>query len=554
MGTRQFTTESLSAVLLALAVTTLPIASCDSSSSTRRQDAGAGGMLAMGGHSGTDAGGAMTTTGGIAGVGGKPGSGGMTTDGGAGGRSGMGGNTAGAGGSSGGAGGLDAAADAHECIITDAGCVAGIVLDGYGCPVCAPPPSGTDGSNDTNGRDGAGGTGGKAEAGVDGANLDGTGADKGEQEVPLDAARSPDGQVDARTLVVPCPGNASAPIWSEQYACGTCESDMGYPLACVDGQLACATSYVGSSGNVIHVPHGQYVVAKEDVMTRTGRCAYLATYDFPGFVLADPSTVVTDRDSALPLVLRAVSSSPQVRPAFSKIFEDRSKGETAIRSLVTLTDMTKNSSVAYTIGIPTEDPSSAVESLTLQPAAPLAANTWYRVTVHPAETQHLVNCHTFDRTSLAWLQTPETTDLYTYSRPMVADMAIASKGDAKGYVQFDFTEWLSSTDLTAHPAATVAVDGVELSGCISPYACSGSTPTQVGSLRLNLQAIPTAFTEIVLRVPHAIKSIKGGTILDGTVGNPHAKIDGDWAVYTFKAAGMVLTDSNLVRRWYHDGI
>jgi hypothetical protein len=49
--------------------------------------------------------------------------------------------------------------------------------------------------------------------------------------------------------------------------------------------------------------------------------------------------------------------------------------------------------------------------------------------------------------------------------------------------------------------------------------------------------------------------ITRGTYLlpDGTKDNPHVTIDGDFAVYTFKAADMVLADSNLVKRWYYSG-
>jgi hypothetical protein len=475
------------------------------------------------------------------GAGGQPGTGGgVGTGGGSGGRGGSGGSSK-----------VDAATDGHQCIITDVECTYGTVRDAYGCPVCAPPPSSDGGANDAVGKDGAGEGKGRPDAGADVA--DGAGADRAQVDTALDSPQQSDGQADAKGLVLPCPADASVPIWNDKYACGRCESDMGYALACVDGQLACATSYVGTSGNVIQVPPGNYVVAKQDVMTWTGQCAYLATYDDPGFILFDPPAIITDRDPTLPLVLQAVSSSPaRNRATFGSIFADRAKGESAIRSLVTLTDMTNNSSVAYTIGTPIEDPGTEVESLTLQPSPPLTANTWYRVTVYPAETQHLVSCHTFSRT-WAWLQAPETSDFYTYSRPMVFGMSITPKSDTKGYVQIDFSEWLSGSDLSAHPAATIAVDGVELSGCISPYPCSGSTPAKVGWLRLDLQVIPTVFTEMVLRIPHAIKAIKGGTLLDGTVGNPYVKVDGDWAVYTFKAADMVLTDDGLVRRWYYVG-
>ena len=136
---------------------------------------------------------------------------------------------------------------------------------------------------------------------------------------------------------------------------------------------------------------------------------------------------------------------------------------------------------------------------------------------------------------------------------MVSEMYIPYKDGTKGYIAFRFTEPFAAADLGANPAAVIAVDGVALSGCMMPYACSGSSGQPAYELRLDLAVVPTSFTEITLRVPHALKSVGGGTILDGTKDNPYVTIDGDFAVYTFKAADMVLTDSNLVKRWYYSG-
>jgi hypothetical protein len=352
---------------------------------------------------------------------------------------------------------------------------------------------------------------------------------------------------------VPCSGDPSTPVWDSTYRCGICESDMFYPLVCVDGHFACATSYVGNSGAVITVPSGLYVVNLSDVMSRTGQCAYLAPMGYPGFVLENPSSLTSSRDPLLPLTLRAVSASSQVRPTFDWLRSDRTNAERAIRTLVTLTDMTKGAPVEYSIGEPVMNSSSETESVALQPTS-LVANNWYRVTVFPAETQQLIHCHTYTRDSSSWLTQPETTDFYTYSRPMVGTMAVVAKDGAKGYVTFNFTESLVAGDLAANPTATIAVDGVMLSGCPQPYACSGSTSARTGVIRLDLQTIPTAFTAITLRIPHAIKSVNGGTIRDGTLDNPHAKIDGDWAVYTFEAKDMVSADDGTTMRWNHVGM
>jgi hypothetical protein len=136
---------------------------------------------------------------------------------------------------------------------------------------------------------------------------------------------------------------------------------------------------------------------------------------------------------------------------------------------------------------------------------------------------------------------------------MVADMFIPDKGGGKGYFQFDFTEPLVAEDLAAYPMAVVTVDGVELSGCPTPYPCAGGASSGAAAIRLDVTALPTSFTTVTLRIPHAIHSTGGGTILSGTAGNPHATVEGDFAVYTFKAADLVLTDNNSVKRWFYAG-
>jgi len=131
---------------------------------------------------------------------------------------------------------------------------------------------------------------------------------------------------------------------------------------------------------------------------------------------------------------------------------------------------------------------------------------------------------------------------------MVSQMFVADKG-GKGYLQFAFTETLLAADLAATPMAVVAVDGVVQPGCPMPYACSGVPSGSPSEIRLEVQAVPQSFTQISLRIPHAIKSVGGGSILDGSADDPNVVIDGDFAVYTFEAADMVLTDNDRVKRW-----
>lgn len=347
----------------------------------------------------------------------------------------------------------------------------------------------------------------------------------------------PDGDGANGAPLVPCAGDSG--VSDSRYVCGSCRSDAYFPVVCTNGYLACPTSAAGV---------GMYVVDKYD----PGQCAYMATYYYPGFGLADPAqSLTTARDPALPLALRAMNLLGRPPYTFAALFQDRALGESAIRSLVTVTDMTNNAPVAYAIGNPSKSAAGYDETLPLTPVSPLAANTWYRATIYPAETQQFVQCHTFSRSPSKQLTALETTDFYTYSRPMVGQMFVAYKNGTTGYLDFLFTEQLAAADLAANPAAVVFVDGVALSGCMMPYACSGISGQPAYDLRLDLAVVPTSFTEITLRVPHALKSVGGGTILDGTKDNPHVTIDGDFAVYTFKAADMVLTDSNLVKRWYY---
>ena len=352
---------------------------------------------------------------------------------------------------------------------------------------------------------------------------------------------------------VPCADDPSAIIEGrDSYVCGSCGGDVIFPLICSGGYLACAKTYPSGGGGTMNVPSSMVVVNIHDAESKTGQCAYLAPYAYPGFMLTDPQTLSTARSPSLPLTLKTLSSVYSLS-GFTTILTDRSAGEQAIRSLVVLTDMRTGEVVPYSIGDPVRDVSTSVETLALTPIAPLAANGWYRVTVFPGESQSLVSCHTFGRSTSGWLTAPQTTDFYTYSRPMVSDIFVPYKDGGKGYIQFDFTETLVAADLAAQATPVVLVDGVVMSGCLAPYPCSGLNYSSASYLRLDLQTVPQSFGEISLHIPHAIQSVQGGAVSAGVAGNPSATIDGEWAVYTFKASDMVLTDNNLVKRWYYSG-
>jgi hypothetical protein len=363
----------------------------------------------------------------------------------------------------------------------------------------------------------------------------------------------PDAQGAAGAPLVPCSGDPSVLLWDAGYTCGTCGSDAYFAVVCRDGFLACPTSFVTSTGGVVTLPSGMYVMDRTDYAKASGQCASAAPAYAAAFALVDPVGLTTARDPALPIRLRELPSGGPSTLAFNSMFANRARGEEALRSLVTLTDMTNGTPVAYEIGEPVRDAMSSVATLVLTPVMPLAANAWYRVTLYPGETQTIVPCQTASGRTSRLLIAPETTDFYTGSRPMVADMFIPDKGGGKGYFQFDFTEPLVAADLAAYPMAVVAVDGVELSGCPMPYACAGGASSGPAAIRLDVTALPQSFTTVTLRIPHAIHSTSGGTILAGTANNPRATTNGDFAVYTFKAADMVLTDNNTVKRWFYAG-
>jgi hypothetical protein len=170
----RFANESGRATFVAFLFVALAAASCSTSDSigALHDGARADGKSGTGGNGTGGATGGAIGTGGAQGTGGRLGSGGGIGSGGAlgtgglfvtGGRIGTGGvigtgGRAGTGGVTGSGGSVDAALDAHVCVITDVYCPYGYVLDAYGCSVCAPGGSGGSGSGGSSGKGGAGGT------------------------------------------------------------------------------------------------------------------------------------------------------------------------------------------------------------------------------------------------------------------------------------------------------------------------------------------------------------------------------------------------------------
>jgi hypothetical protein len=386
--------------------------------------------------------------------------------------------------------------------------------------------------------------------GVDGR-LTADAAEDAADAKPTDGSTPGDGQGEAGVSAA-CTDESPVPRTDDNFICSTCSSNSHWPVMCNQGRLQCATPWTGSNGTVYTVPSDQYLISWYDWMNMTGRCAEFLPTTYPGFALVQPGSTTTDFALGDGFVLKAKASSPRFMPSFDWFKADRASGEQVIRSLVTITDMTKGASVAYTITAPIMDASWKTETVTLRPTAPLVANTWYRVTVFPGDSQPQAKCHTFNRIGTALVTAPQTTDIYTYSRPMVAMVDLASSSAGTRKLRFGFSEKLLG--ISAQPKAQVEIDGKYLSDCLTPYPCSGSTPAEFSAFEIDSTEIPYSFTEITLRVAHAMKSVKGGTILDGTSGNPHVKVDGQWAVYTFKAADMARPENGSGRVWYHGGI
>jgi hypothetical protein len=273
--------------------------------------------------------------------------------------------------------------------------------------------------------------------------------------------------------------------------------------------------------------------------------------------------LVTARDPGLPvrLVSGATADSPM---SFAGLLQDRTLGESVIRSLVTISEMPSGAPVDYAVGNPIRNPDHHLETLDLTPVTPFAATGWYRVTLYPGETQQLVSCRTLANfPGVHWLTVPQSTDFYTCSRPMVTMVSMARQAGGTGSLSFVFSEALLYGDLDANPEAIMTIDGVVLSGCVTPYACSRGSLSPPGGwpsmrsyqLAITLTAAPASFTEITLAIPLALSAEKGGSVLDGTLGNPQAKVDGDWAVYSFKAVDMDTTasESGSKSLWYYRG-
>lgn len=72
---------------------------------------------------------------------------------------------------------------------------------------------------------------------------------------------------------IPCLPDAPEPFFTCGYGCGSCESDVVYPLVCRNGFMACPISFVDDKGLSVTVPAGMYVLILDDCETRTGQCS-----------------------------------------------------------------------------------------------------------------------------------------------------------------------------------------------------------------------------------------------------------------------------------------
>lgn len=336
---------------------------------------------------------------------------------------------------------------------------------------------------------------------------------------------------------------ADPPSAWDHFVCGYCGSHSVFGLvACSNGSLVCRDQDPADTA-------GPQVIDVDEWQNHTGVCAFMAHSFIPGFLLSSPSALETNRDPTRPLTLRAKIVAMEVPPTFDALFKDPIAGAAAIHALVTLTDMQSGQPVDYAVGLPQSSTTTYVQTLNLTPA-PLASGGWYRVTVKPGDAQSFVPQVTFDPFGV--LKTPQLTDFYTSSRPMLARANVVSKakGNVAGYVEFEFTEDLVAADLPSQ--VTVLADGVPVSGCtVNLQPCQG-IPINLALLKyvqLMLTTMPVGFKTLELRLPAAARSVHGGTLGDGAKGNPYATVVGTDVVYLLQASEMTVEDQGITQVW-----
>ncbi|MBI5524914.1 MAG: hypothetical protein HY897_01125 [Deltaproteobacteria bacterium] len=350
----------------------------------------------------------------------------------------------------------------------------------------------------------------------------------------------PDGDGPAGAPLVPCIGDENDIIQTEDYGCGYCGADGFYAVVCRNGYLGCAG----------YARPDAYIVDMADWSHMTGQCASIAVYFLPGFMLTDPWILETYRKPTSRIRLWA--HSMVAKSNFEWMNADRAAGEAAIRALVKVQDMTAGKEVVYDIGDPKPGYDGSLSEIHLNPAAGFEGNRWYRVTLLPGDSQVFMDLHVFgSRSPLKWLDAPETTDFYTYSRPMIRDMRVRRDETGNRTVEFNLTEPLSWSDVGIDSRPVAVLDGVELKGCLHPLCYPAGIPDQFESMWAELPS-EGSFHMIELRMPGNARSINGGALKDGAAENPHATVSGEWVVYSFNAEEMV-RDPDSDKTWYYSG-
>ncbi|MBI5524724.1 MAG: hypothetical protein HY897_00160 [Deltaproteobacteria bacterium] len=269
----------------------------------------------------------------------------------------------------------------------------------------------------------------------------------------------------------------------------------------------------------------------------------------PGLMFVWPAELETNRS-----VSRSVEIGFHGIPEGYLIFENEMPPDWAqrMKRILRFIDVETEADLPYGL----EKKLGRPEKIRLKPEKGIEPGKGYRVALDLCKGgSPIAGVKILDQYLLEVTNRQVSVEFYTYSRPMLSRVGYSEN---HGTIDFEFSEALRVDEMVNRERVVFVVDGVTMDPCADPYDrdCldhpighgpyehNGEMIELTGGILLSFPDGLGAFSEMSLRLPHAIRGLDG-SLLDGAPNNRVATLDGDFIVYTIKFADMRETQPGL---------